>query len=93
MNFELGFLDEAVKEWRKLDGHTRALFKTKLTERLAAPNVPAAKLSGHSDRYKIKLQAVGYGLVYEVRGHALILVVIAVGKRDRNAVYDAAQQR
>ena len=93
MNFELGFLEEALKEWRKLDGHTREQFKTKLAERLLAPRVPSAKLSGHPDRYKIKLRAVGYLLVYEVKDNKLIVVVIAVGKRERNAVYKAAEQR
>jgi mRNA interferase RelE/StbE len=93
MNFELGFLEEALKEWRKLDGHTREQFKTKLAERLLAPRVPSAKLSGHPDRYKIKLRAVGYRLVYEVKDNELIVVVIAVGKRERNAVYKAAEQR
>lgn len=93
MSFELGFLEEALKEWRKLDGHTREQFKTKLAERLLAPRVPSAKLSGHPDRYKIKLRAVGYRLVYEVKDNELIVVVIAVGKRERNAVYKAAAQR
>lgn len=93
MNFELGFLEEALKEWRKLDGHTREQFKTKLAERLFAPRVPSAKLSSHPDRYKIKLRAVGYRLVYEVKDNELIVVVIAVGKRERNAVYKAAEQR
>lgn len=93
MSFELGFLEEALKEWRKLDGHTREQFKSKLAERLQAPRVPSAKLSGHPNRYKIKLRAVGYRLVYEVRDKELIVVVVAVGKRERNAVYDSAQQR
>jgi mRNA interferase RelE/StbE len=93
MSFELGFLEEALKEWRKLDSHTREQFKTKLAERLLAPRVPSAKLSGHPDRYKIKLRAVGYRLVYEVKDNELVVVVIAVGKRERNAVYKAAEQR
>lgn len=93
MSFELAFLEEALKEWRTLDGHTRGQFKTKLSERLLAPRVPSAKLSGHPDRYKIKLRAVGYRLVYEVRDNELVVLVIAVGKRERNAVYQAAEQR
>lgn len=93
MSFELGFLDEALEEWRKLDGSVREQFKKKLAERLVTPRVPAAKLSGHPDRYKIKLCSVGYRLVYEVRDQQLIVVVIAVGKRDRNAVYKTADLR
>ena len=93
MNYELGFLDEALKEWRKLDSNTREQFKTKLAERLKAPRVPTAKLGGHPDRYKIKLRSVGYRLVYEVRDSQLIVIVVAVGKRQRNAVYKMAAKR
>ena len=93
MTYELGFLDEALKEWRKLDDGAREQFKTKLAERLKMPRVAAAKLSGHPDRYKIKLRSVGYRLVYEVRDSQLIVVVVAVGKRERNAVYKSAAKR
>lgn len=93
MSYELGFLEEALAEWRKLDGSIREQFKKKLAERLDNPRVPAAKLSGHPDRYKIKLRTVGYRLVYEVRDSQLIVVVVAVGKRERNAVYKAAEKR
>jgi mRNA interferase RelE/StbE len=93
MSYELSFLDEALAEWRKLDGSVREQFKKKLAERLASPRVPSAKLSGHPDRYKIKLRSIGYRLVYEVRDSQVIVVVVAVGKRERNAAYKAAEQR
>jgi len=93
MSFELGFVEEALKEWKKLDRNTREQFKKKLSERLANPRVPSAQLSGHRDRYKIKLRSVGYRLVYDVRDTELIVLVIAVGRRDRDAVYRAAERR
>ncbi len=93
MRYQLGFLEEALKEWRKLDAHTREQFKSKLVERLDHPRVPAAKLSGSKDRYKIKLRSVGYRLVYEVRDAEVIVIVVAVGKRERNAVYEVAAKR
>ena len=93
MSFELGFLEEALKEWRKLDSNTREQFKAKLTERLTNPRLPSAKLSGHKDRYKIKLRSVDYRLVYEVRDSEFIVIVVAVGKWERNAVYQAAARR
>jgi mRNA interferase RelE/StbE len=93
MTYDLGFLDEALKEWQKLDSTTRQHFKTKLAERLQNPHVPSSKLSGYKDRYKIKLRSIGYRLVYEVRDNELIVVVVAVGRRDRNAVYKAAEKR
>ena len=93
MSFELAFLEEALAEWRKLDGSIRTQLKKKLAERLQSPRVQSAKLSGHPDRYKIKLRTVGYRLVYEVRDEQVLVIVISVGKRDRNAVYRTAQLR
>ena len=93
MSFSLKFKEEALKEWGKLDGGLRAQFKKKLAERMQNPRVPAAKLSGQKDRFKIKLRNVGYRLVYEVRDTELVVVVVAIGKRERNAVYKAAAKR
>lgn len=93
MTFELEFLEEALTEWHRLDGTVKTQFKKKLAERLVTPRVPAAKLHGHPDRYKIKLRSLGYRLVYEVREQELVVLVVAIGKRDRNAVYNAAEQR
>ena len=93
MSFELKFKEEALAEWRRLDSTVRAQFKKKLAERLLHPRVPAAKLSGHQHRYKIKLRQAGYRLVYEVRDAEIVVVVIAVGKRQDNAVYHAAAKR
>lgn len=93
MSYRLKFKDEALKEWHKLDSTLREQFKKKLVECLKTPRMPAAKLSGHADRYKIKLKSSGYRLVYEVRDAEVVVVVVAVGKRERNAVYAAAAKR
>ncbi len=93
MTYELAFLEEALKEWKKLNATVHEQFKTKLAERLHNPRVPASRLSGHPDRYKIKLRSAGFRLVYEVRDKQLIVVVVAVGKRERDAVYKAAAKR
>lgn len=50
-------------------------------------------LHGAGDRYKIKLRSAGWRLVYEVRDAEILVLVIAVGRRDRNAVYRAAETR
>ena len=90
MNYELAFLEVWLREWKKLDGSIREQFKAKLAECLETPRVPSGKLSGHADRYKIKLKRVGYCLVYEVRDRDIVVLVVAVGGRDRNAVYKLA---
>ena len=93
MSYELGFHPEALSEWRKLDPALRDMFKKKLAERLDNPHIASARLSGRLDRYKIKLRSVGFRLFYEVRQAELIVIVVAVGKRERNAVYKAAAGR
>ena len=91
--YTLAFVPQALKEWKNLDPHTRQLFKTRLIERLEMPRVASAQLRGHPDRYKIKLRALGYRLIYEVRDLEVLVVVVAVGRRDGNAVYLAANGR
>ncbi|MES2441926.1 MAG: type II toxin-antitoxin system RelE/ParE family toxin [Pseudomonadota bacterium] len=93
MSYRLAFLPSALKEWERLGGNVRAQFKKKLIERLDAPHVAAARLSGMPDCYKIKLRAAGYRLVYRVDDAVVTVVVVAVGKRDRNAVFKAAAGR
>lgn len=93
MTYELRFRVEAKKEWDALGATIRSQFKKKLTERLENPHVPSARLHGSANRYKIKLRSVGYRLVYEVRDRELVVSVIAVGKRERNAVYRDAAKR
>jgi len=93
MSYELSFHSDALVEWRKLDATVIEQFKKKLAERLQYPRVPSSQLSGHKDRYKIKLRSVGYRLVYEVRDAVLLVIVVAVGKRERNAVYRVAAKR
>ncbi|WP_157015670.1 type II toxin-antitoxin system RelE family toxin [Mesorhizobium xinjiangense] len=93
MKYEVEFLTTALKEWKALDANTREQFRKKLKERRNQPRVPSAKLHGAHDRYKIKLRSAGYRLVYEVQDQRVVIIVIAVGKRDRLAVYRAAARR
>ena len=93
VTYSLEFHERALREWHKLDATVREQFKAKLAERLEQPHVPASKLTGAKDRYKIKLRQSGYRLVYEVRDARLVVSVIAVGKRDRSQVYKAADKR
>ena len=92
MTYELAFLDSAFKEWARLDGAIREQFKKKLAKRLAHPCVASARLYGKRGRYKTKLCNAGYLLGW-VRVTELMGMVIAVGRRDRNAVYEAARTR
>ena len=93
MSYELRFKESALKEWRQLNAPVREQFKKKLAERLEQPRVPSAALHGAGDLYKIKLRAAGFRLVYQVDDGIVTVTVIAVGKRERNAVYAAALTR
>jgi len=93
MIYELAFLEPALKEWQERDRNIRDQFKKQLAERLGNRHVPAAELSGAANRYKIKLRSIGYRLVYEVRDEQLVVIAVAIGKRERNAVYKTAGNR
>ncbi|PXW65603.1 addiction module RelE/StbE family toxin [Loktanella sp. PT4BL] len=93
MNYELQFLPTALKEWRKLGVTLQSQFKNKLKERLAQPHVVADGLHGMPSHYKIKLRSAGYRLVYRVDDTTVTVTVVAVGKRERSAVYRNARKR
>jgi mRNA interferase RelE/StbE len=91
MTYRLEFLVEALDEWRTLDKTIREHLKKKLAARLENPHVPASRIA--PSRYKIKLRAAGYRLVYEVNDRELAVVVVAIGRRDKGQVYSAARKR
>ena len=92
--YELEFHQLALKEWNKLDGSIKAQFVKSLTKRIQAPHVPSAKLRGDlQNTYKIKLRDLGYRLVYEVIDQRLVVLVIAIGRRDHDEAYHIAIKR
>lgn len=93
MSFKLRFHELALVEWHKLDESVRRPLKKKLAERLDNPRVPSAALSGLKDCYKIKMSSAGYRLVYRVDDLVVYVTVVAVGKREKNRVYEAAHER
>jgi len=93
MTYSLMFDRRALNEWRKLDRAIREQFKNKLEERLDNPIVLSSRISGAEGCFKIKLRSVGYRLVYQVIEKEIVVLVLAVGKRERNAVYNAALNR
>lgn len=93
MTYELDFDFRALKEWKKLDPTIREHFRKKLAKRMTAPRVPHDALSGMSDHFKIKLRSSGYRLVYKVEDEVLVILVVAIGKREGGEVYDTAWQR
>lgn len=86
MTYKLAFVPSAQKEWNKL-GHTlKAQLKNKLAQRLENPHIDKDRLNA-ANLYKIKLPASGYRLVYQVNDHNVIVLELAIGKRNRSDVY------
>lgn len=93
MTYKLDFDERALKEWKKLGATVREQLRKKLKERLKNPHVPASKLSGFENTYKIKLVDARYRLVYEVINKDLVVFVISVDKREKSKVYKKAAAR
>lgn len=92
--YRLLFHPEALKEWTALDGSIKKPLKKLLAKRLDNPHVPGGAL--HSDLlgcYKIKLNKQGVRLVYRVEDDALIVMVMAVDRREDSLVYRSALAR
>ena len=93
MIYKLKFTKESNKEWEKLNFTIRIQFQKKLKERLTNPKIPKDKLSGYNNIYKIKLRGSGFRLAYEVKDEQIIVLVLSVGKRENNKVYDKLKDR
>ncbi len=93
MNYNLKFIPIALKEWKKLDNTIQSQLKKKLKARLKNPHILSSQLRGFENHYKIKLRASGYRLVYEVIDQEVCVLVIAIGKKNKNDVYNHAKKR
>ena len=92
--YRLKFLPEALDEWNALDGGIKQVLRKAIKKRLEQPRTPGAQLHGDlRDCYKIKLRKQGYRLVYSVEDDALIVLVLAVDKREDMAAYRSAIER
>jgi mRNA interferase RelE/StbE len=92
--YRLQFVPSAWEEWQKLDGSVKEPLRKLLKKRLDNPHVPGAALHGAlAGHYKIKLNKQGYRLVYGVQDDVLIVMVMAVDKREDSVVYQSAMQR
>jgi mRNA interferase RelE/StbE len=93
MAFSLEFKPSAWKEWQKLDSTIKIGFKKRLKKVLEQPRLEANRLSGLPDCYKIKLRTLGYRLVYQVNDGRVVVLVLAVGKREKSIVYKKTKDR
>lgn len=94
MSYTLKFLPAALDEWNALDGSVKAVLRKLLKKRLETPRLPGSELHRDlRDCYKIKLRKHGYRLVYLVEDDVLVVLVLAIDKREDMAVYRSAVER
>ncbi len=92
--YKLKFVPSAWQEWQALDGSVKDTFKQALRKRLNNPHAPGSELRGElKGYYKIKLKKQGYRLVYGVEDEVLVVLVMAVDKREDSLVYRSALSR
>lgn len=92
-NYKVEFTASALKEWRRLDATIQDQFRKKLKAVAANPHIPAARLSGGRHRYRIKLRKAGYRLGYQVFDDRLVVIVVGMGRRDKDEVYEVLKRR
>lgn len=93
---KLRFDKDALIEFRQLEKPVRERFKKKLEKLVAGVEKPSPKHALYGfprGYYKIKLRDAGLRLIYRYDGDSLVILVIAVGKRERSVVYEAARRR
>jgi mRNA interferase RelE/StbE len=92
--YRLQFVPSAWAEWQKLDGSVKETLRKLLKKRLDNPHVPGGVLHGAlAGHYKIKLKKQGMRLVYGVQDDILVVMVMAVDKREDSLVYQSALAR
>ncbi len=92
MNYSLEVHELAEKEIKKFNKSVKNIFFKKLKSALENPHREANRLSGFQiPTYKIKSGA--YRLVYEVHDDRIVVIVLCIGIRANNQVYELARYR
>ena len=88
MTYRLGFVPEALKEWRGLEAEVKPRLARALTRRLQDPHVEGQRFHGLPDFYRIKLRRPGEGpvymLIYRVAGDMVEVHEVRVSERERD---------
>lgn len=92
--YRLQFVPSAWAEWQALDGSVKERLRKILKKRLDNPHVPGGALHGSlAGHYKIKLRKQGLRLIDGVQDDILIVMVMAVDKREDGVAYQSAMTR
>lgn len=103
MNWNVKYLPEALEDLRKLDGSQKILIR-KAIQKVCQNPLPESeggygKLLGNkhstnlSGFLKVKLRGAGLRIVYQLIRHEDGLLIIVIGAREDDEVYEIAQKR
>lgn len=94
MAYSIKVHDDFVAELAKLDSTIKQQLRKKLDKVVENPHIPKNRLSGGLHNcYKIKLLKAGVRLVYQVNDNEIYILLLTVGKRADNEVYETALSR
>ena len=94
MTYRLKFVPEALQEWQALDGSVKEPLRKSLKKRLDKLHGPGGALHGDlKGFYKIKLLKQGLRLVYGVQDDAVVVIVMAIDRREDDQVYRSVLKR
>lgn len=103
MNWEIRYLPEAVQDMKKLDGSQRILVVKAINKVAANPlpvseggyGKPLGNKGGNNltNLLKIKLRGIGISVVYQLVRTESEMLIIVVGAREDDEVYDIAARR
>jgi mRNA interferase RelE/StbE len=94
VKYGVKFHPDALQEFFSLDKGIREILVKKISKRVANPFIESARLSGELHNcYKIKDRKSGIRIIYKVQVEEKEILIIVVGKRENNSVYEIAPKR
>jgi len=97
MAYKVEFLPEAGQEFEALDGSLKKLAAKQIDKLAERPELgePLGKRLGSdlTGYRKIYFGKKGYRIVYEIQHQKLIILIIGIGKREREEIYKEVAQR
>ncbi len=85
--YEVAFRPRAAKAFRNLATADQRQISKKLKERSLNPHVPGDRVRDIPNGYRLKLRSAGIRLIYLVRDGELVILVLTIGRREREEAY------
>src|SRR3972149_414091 len=97
MAYKVEFLPEAAREFDGLDGSLKKVAAKQIEKLTERPELgePLGKRMGIdlTGYRKIYFGKKAYRIVYEIQRHKLVILIIGIGKREREEIYREVARR